>query len=285
MNSKEKGKQTMKTKLLTAALLASAALIAQAQAGGHAGGGSGGGFGGGRSGGFSSFHGAPMGNFDRGGMMYSGPRFSAPGSAFHSYYGGAYAGRSIGSRQFSENITRSTRVASATGDRRIGNSSRAGSSSGQIQSGRNLPSNWQNHVVAQHSANWQRNWNRNRDHFWNGHHCRFINGSWFVFDFGFYPWWPYGYPYDYYGYGYYPGDYYPYDYDGGDYYGSSDQSAGSTVAAAQQQLARRGYYRGEIDGVIGPQTRRAIARYQSSHGLEVTGALTPDTLEALSERS
>jgi hypothetical protein len=273
----------MKTKLLTAALLASAALIAQAQAGGHGGGGGGfsgggggfrgggGGFGGGRSGGFSSFHGAPMGNFGRGGMVYSGQRFSAPGSGF---------------RQFSGNINRSSAVArSPNSDRGIGNSSRAGSSSGQSRSGRNLPSNWQNHVVAQHSANWQRNWNRNRDHFWNGHHCRFINGSWFVFDFGFYPWWPYWYPYDYYGYGYYPGYYAPYSYDGGDYYGSSDEPAGSTVAVAQQQLARRGYYRGEIDGVIGPQTRRAIARYQSSHGLEVTGALTPDTLEALSERS
>ena len=280
----------MKTKLLTVALLASAALIAQAQAGGHGGGGgrgSGGGFGVSGGGGFSSFHGAPMGNLGRGGMMYSGQRFSASGSGFRSYYGGAYAGRSIGSRQFSENINRSSGVArSANGERRIGNSSRAGSSSGQIRSGRNLPSNWQNHVVAQHSANWQRNWNRNRDHFWNGHHCRFINGSWFIFDFGFYPWWPYWYPYDYYGYGYYPGYYDPYGYDGGDYYGYSDESAGSAVAVAQEQLARQGYYRGEIDGIIGPQTRRAIARYQSSHGLEVTGALTPDTLQALqSQRS
>ena len=228
-----------------------------------------------------------MGSFGRGGMMYSGHRFSAPGSGFRSYYGGAYAGRSIGSRQFGGNINRSSGVArSANGERRIGNSSRPGSSSGQIRSGRSLPSNWQNHVVAQHSANWQRNWNQNRDHFWNGHHCRFINGSWFVFDFGFYPWWPYWYPYDYYGYGYYPGYYDPYGYDGGDYYGYSDESAGSAVAAAQQQLARRGYYRGEIDGVIGPQTRRAIARYQSNHRLEVTGALTPDTLQALqSQRS
>src|SRR2546429_5288849 len=50
--------------------------------------------------------------------------------SFRSYYGGAYAGRSIGSRQFSGNINRSSGVArSANGERRIGNSSRAGSRS------------------------------------------------------------------------------------------------------------------------------------------------------------
>src|SRR4029077_2770161 len=120
-----------------------------------------------------------------------------------------------------------------------------------------------------------------RDHWWHGHHCRFIDGSWVIFDYGFYPWWPYGYPYDYYGY-----DYYPYSYnDGPDAYGSdfyqgggdeeqSDAAADdndSTVAAAQTRLARLGYYRGEIDGVFGGEMRRAVARYQSRHGLRVTG--------------
>jgi hypothetical protein len=113
-----------------------------------------------------------------------------------------------------------------------------------------------------------------------------------VFDFGFYPWWPYyWYPYNYYAYDYYG---YPYGYDpsyydpgvyqGEEYYDQnsySDQSPDSTVAAAQQQLARRGYYRGEIDGIFGSETRRAVARYQSNHGLRVTGYLTIDTLQAL----
>jgi len=87
-----------------------------------------------------------------------------------------------------------------------------------------------------------------RDHWWNGHHCRFINGSWVIFDFGFYPWWPYWYPYDYYPYDYYP---YSYSYDPGYYdsgvdqgeeyydqngYDSSDQNTDSTTAAAQEQL-------------------------------------------------
>ncbi len=75
-------------------------------------------------------------------------------------------------------------------------------------------------------------------------------------------------------------------YDSGGYYnyGYGDESAGSTVAAVQEELAQQGYYRGEVDGIFGPQTRRAIVRYQSDHGLDVTGDLTPDTLQALGLR-
>jgi peptidoglycan hydrolase-like protein with peptidoglycan-binding domain len=41
---------------------------------------------------------------------------------------------------------------------------------------------------------------------------------------------------------------------------------------------QQGYYHGRIDGILGPQTRRAIARYQSDQGLRVTGVLTRDTV-------
>jgi hypothetical protein len=146
------------------------------------------------------------------------------------------------------------------------------------------------HVLARRSADWHRDWDRGRDHWWHGHRCRFVNGEWFIFDFGFDPynyWYPYGYPYD--GYAY---NSYPYEYDAGVYegdtdyynqgsYDSSDQSSDSTLAAAQAQLARQGYYHGEVDGVFGPETRRAIMRYQSDHGLGVTGRLNIDTLNAL----
>ena len=165
-----------------------------------------------------------------------------------------------------------------------------GTGAGQIRHGNNLPANWRNHVVEHHSADWHRDWDRHQDHWWRGHRCRFVNGEWFIFDVGFYRydyWYPYAYPYDEYAY-----DYYPYGYDAGTYegdadyynqgpYDSSDQNADSTIAAAQEQLARQGYYRGEIDGVFGPETRRAIIRYQSGHGLRVTGRLNLDTLHAL----
>ncbi|HET9368572.1 MAG TPA: peptidoglycan-binding domain-containing protein [Candidatus Udaeobacter sp.] len=300
----------MKTKFC--ALLASAALIAQAQAGGHHGGGGGGfaaaGPGPARSSGGPSFHSMPMGSFGGGRMIYSGQRFSSVGMrspGYRQHYINPNGGATVRASQFTPgNINRGNRIArfSNTGNRgenrAITNLRREGPGAGQIRSGNNLPTNWRNHVVAQHSANWQRNWNRSRDHVWRGHHCRFINGSWVIFDFGFYPWWPYWSPYDYYAYNYYPYGYYPspYDYDPGyydsgvyqneEYYGQNGygDSADSTVAAAQQQLAREGYYRGQIDGVVGPETRRAVARYQSSHGLRVTGALTADTLEALGLR-
>jgi peptidoglycan hydrolase-like protein with peptidoglycan-binding domain len=46
-------------------------------------------------------------------------------------------------------------------------------------------------------------------------------------------------------------------------------------------LARAGYYHGQIDGVLGPETRHALVRYQSAKGLEPSGNLTPDTLRSL----
>jgi putative peptidoglycan binding protein len=289
----------MKTKLLTAALLVSAAFLAPAQAGGgnHGGGGGGGHFaasGGApaRGGGDPSFHSMPTRSFGGGRMIYSGQRFSSVGMRaprsmeFRPQFVHSNADRSIASRQFAPgNINRDGRTAQF---------SNTGNRAGQVRTGNNLPTNWRNHAVAQHSANWHRDWDRNRDHVWQGRHCRFINGSWVIFDFGFDPWWPYWYPYDYYAYDYYG---YPYGYDpayydsdayqGEEYYGQTgygDDYANSTVAAAQERLARQGYYRGEIDGISGPSTRRAIIRYQSDHGLRVTGALTTDTLQALGLR-
>ena len=274
----------MKTKLIT--LVASLALIAQAQAGDHHGGG------GGRSapsapasarsGGGRSFHSMPGRNFGGGRMMYSGRRYS-PIDMAHFNRGNinrgdtfARLGNSPRHTEGRDGFTRSN-----------GTIRNHGNGAGQVRNGNNLPRNWQNHVAARHSANRHRDWDRNCDHRWHGHHCRFINGSWVIFDLGFYPWWSYGYPYNYY-YGY---DYYPYGYDSnyyedGEYYDqnaydSSGAYGDSSVAAAQELLARQGYYDGEIDGILGPQTRRAIARYQSHHGQRVTGDLTLNTLRTL----
>src|SRR5256885_6477548 len=80
-------------------------------------------------------------------------------------------------------------------------------------------------VFAQRSATWHRDWDRHSDHWWNGHRCRWVNNSWFIFDFGFVPWygWSYydSYPYDYYPYGYGGYGYGTYGYNPGVY----DQSA------------------------------------------------------------
>lgn len=49
----------------------------------------------------------------------------------------------------------------------------------------------------------------------------------------------------------------------------------------QRALSRRGYYRGEIDGDIGPATRAAIRRYQYDRRLEVTGRIDRTLLRSL----
>lgn len=93
------------------------------------------------------------------------------------------------------------------------------------------------------------------------HHNRVV----FVGDFGY----PFGYPY---WYDYYPYSYYDYGqpmvYDDGSGYD------GSLVADVQQRLARAGYYHGAIDGVRGPETRRAIRSYERAHGLRADGMIS-----------
>jgi hypothetical protein len=124
------------------------------------------------------------------------------------------------------------------------------------------------------------------------------------------PYSEYDYPYSYnYDPGYYDsGDYqgqmdydqnsYPdqsqgyYDstvYQAGAYYdpnGYSDQSQSnySTVVAAQERLAREGYYRGETDGALSPETQKAVRRYQITNGLRPTGYLDGDTLAVMGLR-
>ena len=61
--------------------------------------------------------------------------------------------------------------------------------------------------------------------------------------------------------------------DSGDYYG--------TVIAVQQELAKLGYYHGSVDGVVGPDTEKAIRWFQSVDKLPVTGHIDDATLSAL----
>lgn len=88
----------------------------------------------------------------------------------------------------------------------------------------------------------------------------FVDGFWCGLDDGFFPWdyLPY-YPDDYYPYDYYTNTD-PYDYNGTTYNVGSGDSA--TVQAIQTQLFNLGYYSGSIDGVFGPTTRDAVAKYK-----------------------
>ena len=49
----------------------------------------------------------------------------------------------------------------------------------------------------------------------------------------------------------------------------------------QTELARRGYYNGLIDGVIGPESQTAIREFQAAAGLPVTGQIDDNLMEAL----
>ena len=91
-----------------------------------------------------------------------------------------------------------------------------------------MPSNWRDHVVARHSADWHRDWDRRHGHFHHGHVFVFIDGFWWGLDPGFYPYYAYdNNPYDYNGYANnaYPYDYYEYspsNYDDQQGYAPSD---------------------------------------------------------------
>jgi N-acetylmuramoyl-L-alanine amidase len=54
-----------------------------------------------------------------------------------------------------------------------------------------------------------------------------------------------------------------------------------TIVAVQQQLSELGYYDGPIDGLIGPQTAKAVRSFQSHDNLSVTGQIDRPTLKAL----
>ena len=57
------------------------------------------------------------------------------------------------------------------------------------------------------------------------------------------------------------------------------------VRAVQARLRELGFYRGSLDGVWGPDTQQAIARFQQSRGLEANSQLNPATLSALGFQS
>lgn len=52
------------------------------------------------------------------------------------------------------------------------------------------------------------------------------------------------------------------------------------VRRVQISLMALGYYQGAIDGIVGPRTRSALERYQRDYGLQVTGTITPEVLDA-----
>jgi|SRR5215831_5769088 len=105
---------------------------------------------------------------------------------------------------------------------------------------------------------------------WTNHYHRivFVYGGWYYLNAG---WW---YP----AWGYAPNAYYAYD---GPIYAYNDLPPDQVIANVQAALQGQGYYQGEVDGLLGPLTRDALADYQRDHGLYETAAIDQPTLESL----
>jgi peptidoglycan hydrolase-like protein with peptidoglycan-binding domain len=57
----------------------------------------------------------------------------------------------------------------------------------------------------------------------------------------------------------------------------------SEITGVQSRLLNLGYFRGPVDGVIGPQTRQALRGYQKAMNLDETGEADEATCQKLSE--
>ena len=140
----------------------------------------------------------------------------------------------------------------------------------KFQQGRTIEGsqNWQGQqytVFRNYKSEWHdQNW-------WHSH---YHNNITFVFGAPYY--WNAGYWFP--AWGYYPNAYYAWD---GPIYGYNHLPPDQVIANVQASLQQQGYYHGEVDGLIGPLTRGAIADYQRDHGLYVTSAIDQPTLESL----
>ena len=116
--------------------------------------------------------------------------------------------------------------------------------------------------------NYHRQWHN--QNWYRSHYDRltFFGGGWYFWNSGY--WYP--------AWGYNSGYNYPYD---GPIYGYNNLSPDRVVVNVQSQLQRDGYYNGPIDGVLGRNTRQAIAAFQADHGLAVTSSVDEPTLATL----
>jgi hypothetical protein len=140
----------------------------------------------------------------------------------------------------------------------------------KFQQGRHIEGsqNWQgqNYAVFRnyhsewHDQGWWRSRYNNR--------VVFVYGGWYAWDAG---WWRPAW-------GYAPNAYYAYD---GPIYGYNNLPPDQVIANVQSALQQQGYYQGEVDGLLGPLTRAAIADYQRDHGLYTTSTIDQPTLQSL----
>jgi hypothetical protein len=113
---------------------------------------------------------------------------------------------------------------------------------------------------------------RHDEGWYHSHYSRveLIGGGYYYFNNGY--WFP--------AWGYSPSAEY-YAYDGPIYVGHGAEPPDKVIADVQSLLQQMGYYRGEVDGLLGPLTREALAAYQADQGLATTEAIDEPTLDSL----
>ena len=190
-------------------------------------------------------------------------RATKPGKPATTQAGRAQAGRAAVARNAAVKPFKAQRFNLAT------NTRPTKFASVNFQQGRRIQGsqNWQgrnywafrNYRSAWHDRGW-----------WHNHYNRvvFVYGGWYAWNAGY--WYP--------AWGYAPNSYYAYD---GPIYGYNSLPPDQVVANVQAALQQQGYYQGEVDGLLGPLTRDAIAAYQAEQGLYTTSAIDQPTLESL----
>jgi len=133
--------------------------------------------------------------------------------------------------------------------------------------------------------NWRNDWFRGGDYapfynynrvwhdrwWWRNNYTNivFVFGGWWYWNTGY--WYP-AWGYDPYGW---------YSYDGPIYTGYATVTPDQVMVNVQVALRDSGYYAGRVDGIIGTQSRAALAAFQADNGLAVTSTVDKPTLQAL----
>ncbi len=113
---------------------------------------------------------------------------------------------------------------------------------------------------------------RHDEGWYRSHYSRveLIGGGYYFFNNGYwFPAWGYNQSSEYYAY------------DGPIYVGQRAEPPDRVIADVQAVLQEMGYYRGEVDGLLGPLTREALTAYQADQGLTTTAAIDQPTLDSL----
>ena len=97
-----------------------------------------------------------------------------------------------------------------------------------------------------------------------------IAGGYYYFNNNYwYPAWGYNSAHEYYAY------------DAPIYAGKHAEPPDKVIADVQAVLQEMGYYKGEVDGLLGPLTREALTGYQADQGLVATAVIDEPTLDSL----